>query len=73
VTRCAASAHRAAEANRITAVLAVPCLLALVSEVWPAAGAVIGWAVGIALGLLLVVAVGVRRVRSAREVARRSR
>lgn len=69
MTRCAVSVHRAAEANRITAVLAVPCLLVGVADVWPAAR----WGLGIALGLVLVVAVGVRRVRSAREVARRSR
>jgi hypothetical protein len=69
VTRCAVGAHRAAEANRITAVLAVPCLLVGVAEVWPAAR----WGLGIVLGLVLAGAVGVRRVRSAREVRRRSR
>ncbi len=73
MTRCAASRHRTAEANRITAVLAVPCLLALVGGIWPAAGVVIGWVVGIALGLVLAFTVAAQRVRSAREVTRRLR
>lgn len=69
MSRCVVDRHREAEASRVMAVLAVPCLLAFVADVWPAAG----WVVGLLLGLALVVAVVVRRVRSAREVARRSR
>lgn len=69
MTRCVVSRHREAEADRITAILAIPCLLALVGMIWPAAGAVIGWTAGVAVAAVVVV----RRVRSAREVARRSR
>lgn len=69
MTRCVVSRHREAEADRITAVLAVPCLLVLVGMVWPAAGAVIGWSAGVAVAVVVVV----RRIRSARRVARRAR
>lgn len=70
MTRCAIGRHREAEANRITAVLAAPCLLALAGQVWPAAGSAIGWTAGLVLGLALAVAWVARR---AREAARRTR
>ena len=55
MTRCDVGRHREAEANRITALLAVPCALALAGGLWPAAGAVIGWSVAVMLGIAVVV------------------
>jgi uncharacterized membrane protein len=68
VTRCVVGRNREAEADRITAFLAVPFLLVLVAMVWPAAGSVIAWSVVVAVAVVVVV----RRVRSACRVARRS-
>lgn len=69
MSRCVARRQREAEVDRMTVALTVLCLLALVGTVWPAAGVVIGWSVAAAA----IVVVVLRRVRSAREVARRSR
>ncbi|GAA3251370.1 hypothetical protein GCM10017691_63800 [Pseudonocardia petroleophila] len=69
VSRCAARRPREAEVDRMAVALTVLCLLALVATAWPAAGVVIAWSVGAAA----IVVVVLRRVRSAREVARRSR
>jgi hypothetical protein len=55
VTRCTVGRHREAEANRITALLAVPCVLALIGGIWPAAGVVIGCAVAVMFGGAVVV------------------
>lgn len=62
VTRCDVTRRREAEANALTAFLAVPCLLGLVGSFVPA----ISWLIGLVIASAVVLAairLGIRRLR----------
>lgn len=70
VTRCDVARRRDAEANLITALLAVPCGAGFVGAVWPAADAAIGTTVAVLAAVLVAlgaVRLLARRVREWRE------